>query len=257
MMNRIDKKLKEEGKLLSIYFTAGYPSKDDTVDIIFKLQESGVDMIEIGLPFSDPLADGPTIQDSSSEAIKNGMNTNVLFNQLKGIRNKVSIPLIIMGYFNPILQYGVEDFCKKCNEIGIDGLIIPDLPIDYYEENYKSIFEENQLYNMFLIAPQTSDDRIQKIDSISNGFIYMVSSSSITGSKDSFSPEQIDYFKRIEKMNLKTPRIIGFGVGNKETFNAAVNYSKGAIIGSAFIKNIDSGGIESIDKFIKSIRDYY
>ncbi|MEC9064993.1 MAG: tryptophan synthase subunit alpha, partial [Bacteroidota bacterium] len=233
-----------------------YPSKDDTVDIIFKLQESGVDMIEIGLPFSDPLADGPTIQDSSTEAIKNGMNTNVLFNQLKGIRNKVSIPLIIMGYFNPILQYGVEDFCKKCNEIGIDGLIIPDLPIDYYEENYKSIFEENQLYNMFLIAPQTSDDRIRKIDSISNGFIYMVSSSSITGSKDSFSPEQIDYFKRIEKMNLKTPRIIGFGVGNKETFNAAVNYSKGVIIGSAFIKNLGSGGIESIDKFIKSIRDY-
>ena len=256
-MNRIDKKLQEEGKLLSIYFTAGYPNLNDTVDIILKLQESGVDMIEIGLPFSDPLADGPTIQDSSAHAIKNGMNTNILFDQLKGIREKVSIPLIIMGYFNPILQYGVEEFCKKCNEIGIDGLIIPDLPMDYYEENYKSIFKKYEIYNMFLIAPQTSDDRIRKIDSISNGFIYMVSSSSITGSKDSFSPEQIDYFKRIEKMNLKTPRIIGFGVGNKETFNAAVNYSEGAIIGSAFIKNLDSGGIESIDKFIKSIRDYY
>ena len=201
-MNRIDKKLKEEGKLLSIYFTAGYPNLDDTVDIIFKLQESGVDMIEIGLPFRDPLADGPTIQDSSTKAIKNGMNTNVLFDQLKGIRDKVSIPLIIMGYFNPILQFGVEKFCKKCNEIGIDGLIIPDLPIDYYEANYKSIFEENRLYNMFLIAPQTLDERIQKIDSISNGFIYMVSSSSITGSKNSFSPEQINYFERIEKMIL-------------------------------------------------------
>ena len=253
-MNRIDKKLKEEGKLLSIYFTAGFPNLNDTADIIIKLQESGVDMIEIGLPFSDPLADGPTIQDSSMSAINNGMNTDILFNQLKDIRDKVSIPLIIMGYFNPILQYGVEKFCKKCNEIGIDGLIIPDLPIDYYLENYKSIFEQNKLYNMFLIAPQTSDERIRKIDSISKGFIYMVSSSSITGSKNSFSSEQINYFERIEKMNLNTPRIIGFGVGNKETFNATVNYSKGAIIGSAFIKNLNENGIDSIDSFIKSIR---
>ena len=253
-MNRIDKKLKEEGKLLSIYFTAGFPNLNDTADIIIKLQESGVDMIEIGLPFSDPLADGPTIQDSSMSAINNGMNTDILFNQLKDIRDRVSIPLIIMGYFNPILQYGVEKFCKKCNEIGIDGLIIPDLPIDYYLENYKSIFEQNKLYNMFLIAPQTSDERIRKIDSISKGFIYMVSSSSITGSKNSFSSEQINYFERIEKMNLNTPRIIGFGVGNKETFNATVNYSKGAIIGSAFIKNLHENGVDSIDSFIKSIR---
>lgn len=253
-MNRIDKKLKEEGKLLSIYFTAGFPNLNDTADIIIKLQESGVDMIEIGLPFSDPLADGPTIQDSSMSAINNGMNTDMLFNQLKDIRDRVSIPLIIMGYFNPILQYGVEKFCKKCNEIGIDGLIIPDLPIDYYLENYKSIFEQNKLYNMFLIAPQTSDERIRKIDSISKGFIYMVSSSSITGSKNSFSSEQINYFERIEKMNLNTPRIIGFGVGNKETFNATVNYSKGAIIGSAFIKNLHENGIDSIDSFIESIR---
>ena len=253
-MNRIDKKLKEEGKLLSIYFTAGFPNLNDTADIIIKLQESGVDMIEIGLPFSDPLADGPTIQDSSMSAINKGMNTDILFNQLKDIRNKVSIPLIIMGYFNPILQYGVEKFCKRCNEIGVDGLIIPDLPIDYYLENYKSIFEQNKLYNMFLIAPQTSDERIRKIDSISKGFIYMVSSSSITGSKNSFSSEQISYFERIEKMNLNTPRIIGFGVGNKETFNATVNYSKGAIIGSAFIKNLHENGIDSIDSFIKSIR---
>ena len=254
MMNRIDKKLKEEGKLLSIYFTAGFPNLNDTADIIIKLQESGVDMIEIGLPFSDPLADGPTIQDSSMSAINNGMNTDILFNQLKDIRDKVSIPLIIMGYFNPILQYGVEEFCKKCNEVGIDGLIIPDLPIDYYVENYMSIFEHYMLYNMFLIAPQTSDERIRKIDSISKGFIYMVSSSSITGSKNSFSSEQINYFERIEKMDLNTPRIIGFGVGNKETFNATVDYSKGAIIGSAFIKNLNENGIDSIDSFIKSIR---
>ena len=253
-MNRIDKKLREEGKLLSIYFTAGFPNLNDTADIIIKLQESGVDMIEIGLPFSDPLADGPTIQDSSMNAINNGMNTDILFNQLKDIRDKVSIPLIIMGYFNPILQYGVEKFCKKCNEIGIDGLIIPDLPIDYYLENYKSIFEQNKLYNMFLIAPQTSDERIRKIDSISKGFIYMVSSSSITGSKNSFSSEQINYFERIEKMNLKTPRIIGFGVGNNHTFNTVVKYSKGAIIGSAFIKNLHEHGIDSITSYIGSIR---
>ena len=253
-MNRIDNTLNKEGKLLSIYFTAGHPNLNDTVDIILKLQESGVDMIEIGLPFSDPLADGPTIQDSSTVAIKNGMNTNVLFEQLNGIRNRVSIPLIIMGYFNPILQFGVEEFCKKCNQVGIDGLIIPDLPIDYYEENYKSIFKKYKIYNMFLIAPQTSDERIKKIDSISDGFIYMVSSSSITGSKESFSSKQLEYFERIKKMNLKTPRITGFGVGNKDTFNAAVNYSKGAIIGSAFIKNLESNGLKSIERFIKNIK---
>ena len=157
-MNRIDKKLEEDRKLLSIYFTAGYPNLSDTKDIIIKLQESGVDMVEIGLPFSDPLADGPTIQDSSTIAIKNGMNTNILFDQLKSIRDKVSIPLIIMGYFNPMLQYGVEAFCKKCSEIGIDGLIIPDLPIDYYEENYKVMFEENKLYNCLLYTSPSPRD---------------------------------------------------------------------------------------------------
>jgi tryptophan synthase alpha chain len=190
-MNRIDKKLNKEGKLLSIYFTAGYPSLNDTEEIIIKLEESGVDMIEIGLPFSDPLADGPTIQDSSTEAIKNGMNSKVLFDQLKNIRSKVSIPLIIMGYFNPILQYGVKSFCEKCSEIGIDGLIIPDLPINYFETNYKSIFKDNGLHNMFLIAPQTSQERIRYIDKISNGFIYMVSSSSVTGSKNSFDSNKL------------------------------------------------------------------
>ena len=253
-MNRIDKKLNKEGKLLSIYFTAGYPSLNDTEEIIIKLEESGVDMIEIGLPFSDPLADGPTIQDSSTEAIKNGMNSKVLFDQLKNIRSKVSIPLIIMGYFNPILQYGVKSFCEKCSEIGIDGLIIPDLPINYFETNYKSIFKDNGLHNMFLIAPQTSQERIRYIDKISNGFIYMVSSSSVTGSKNSFDSNQLAYFSDIKEMNLSSKRIIGFGVGNKETFKTAVQYSKGAIIGSAFIKHLKLKGINSIDEFIKSIR---
>jgi tryptophan synthase alpha chain len=253
-MNRIDEKLNKEGKLLSIYFTAGYPSLNDTEEIIIKLEESGVDMIEIGLPFSDPLADGPTIQDSSTEAIKNGMNSKVLFDQLKNIRSKVSIPLIIMGYFNPILQYGVKSFCEKCSEIGIDGLIIPDLPINYFETNYKSIFKDNGLHNMFLIAPQTSQERIRYIDKISNGFIYMVSSSSVTGSKNSFDSNQLAYFSDIKDMNLSSKRIIGFGVGNKETYDIAVKYSKGAIIGSAFIKNLKLKGTNSIKEFIKSIR---
>ena len=253
-MNRIDKKLNKEGKLLSIYFTAGYPDLNNTQEIIIKLEESGVDMIEIGLPFSDPLADGPTIQDSSTQAIKNGMNSNVLFDQLKDIRSKVSIPLIVMGYFNPILQYGVEAFCKKCSEAGIDGLIIPDLPINYFELKYKSIFKDYGLYNMFLIAPQTPEERIRHIDEISNGFIYMVSSSNVTGSKNTFDSDQLAYFKKIKEMNLSSKRIIGFGVGNKETYNTAVQYSKGAIIGSAFIKHLKLKGVNSINEFIKSIR---
>ena len=180
-MNRINNKLKQEGKLLSIYFTAGYPNLGDTVSIIQELEKSGVDMIEIGLPFSDPLADGPTIQASSTQALKNGMTTEVLFEQLKDVRKTVEIPLLIMGYFNPILQYGVEAFCKQCKAIGIDGLIIPDLPVDVYHDDYKSTFEKYGLINVFLITPQTSVDRIRYIDSISKGFIYMVSSASTTG----------------------------------------------------------------------------
>ena len=182
------------------------------------------------------------------------MNSNVLFDQIKDIRSKVSIPLVIMGYFNPILQFGVEAFCKKCSEVGIDGLIIPDLPIKYFEQNYKSIFRDYGLHNMFLIAPQTPEKRIRHIDKISNGFIYMVSSSSVTGSKNTFDSNQLAYFNKIKKMNLSSKKIIGFGVGNKETFNKAVQYSKGAIIGSAFIKHLKLKGINSIDEFIKSIR---
>ena len=217
-MNRINQKLQEDKKLLSIYFTAGYPNIDDTVSSIQNLEKNGVDMIEIGLPFSDPLADGPTIQASSTEALKNGMTSEVLFDQLKGIRKSVNIPLIIMGYFNPMLQYGVESFCKKCQEIGIDGLIIPDLPVDVYHDEYKSTFEKYGLINVFLITPQTSDDRIRYIDSISKGFIYMVSSASTTGAQSGFGQEQTSYFERIANMNLKNPQIVGFGISNNETF---------------------------------------
>lgn len=253
-MNRINKRLSEDGKILSIYFTAGYPKLDDTVQIIQELEGSGVDLIEIGLPFSDPLADGPTIQQSSTTALHNGMTTEVLFEQLKNIRESVSIPLIIMGYFNPMLQYGVDKFCQKCKEIGIDGLIIPDLPVDVYHEEYQPIFEKYGLINVFLITPQTSDERIRFIDSVSKGFIYMVSSASVTGTKEGFGKEQRDYFKRMAQMNLKNPQIVGFGISNSETFKEATSLAKGAIIGSAFIKNLTEEGILGINKFINLIR---
>lgn len=252
-MNRINQKLLEGKKLLSIYFTAGYPSIDDTVNIIQNLEKNGVDMIEIGLPFSDPLADGPTIQASSTQALKNGMTTEVLFNQLKDIRKSVNIPLIIMGYFNPMLQYDVEAFCKKCQEIGIDGLIIPDLPVDVYHDDYKSMFEKYGLINVFLITPQTSDERIRYIDSISSGFIYMVSSASTTGAQSGFGEEQTKYFERIANMNLNNPQIVGFGISNNETFTQATKHAKGAIIGSAFVKHVTNEGVNRIDSFVNNI----
>lgn len=254
-MNRINKKLKGNKKLLSIYLTAGYPSLDDTVKIIQDLEKSGVDLIEIGLPFSDPLADGPTIQHSSTKALKNGMTTEILFDQLKNIRESVAIPLIIMGYFNPMLQYGVEAFCQKCQQIGIDGLIIPDLPVDVYHEEYQNIFEKYGLINIFLITPQTSEERIRFIDSVSNGFIYMVSSASTTGARSGFGHEQKQYFQRVASMSLANPQIVGFGISNSETFLRATQTAKGAIIGSAFIKHLTEKGVDSIKDFVQGIRN--
>ena len=253
-MNRINKVLKEKKNILSIYFTAGYPNINDTEEIITKLSECDVDMIEIGLPFSDPLADGPTIQESSTIALNNGMNSIKLFDQLKEIRKKTDIPLIIMGYFNPILQFGVEEFCKKCNTVGIDGLIIPDLPVEIFERDYKHIFDENNLLNMFLITPQTSNERIRFIDKVSKGFIYMVSSFSITGAVNSFDENQKKYFKRIKSMDLKSELLIGFGISNNKTFLDAIKNSRGAIIGSAFIKFIKNNGKENVNDFINLIR---
>jgi tryptophan synthase alpha chain len=253
-MNRINQKLQDTNTVLSIYFSAGYPNLNDTVQIIQELENNGVDMIEIGLPFSDPLADGPTIQASSTQALYNGMTTQILFEQLANIRKTVSIPLIIMGYFNPMLQYGMENFCKKCAEIGIDGLIIPDLPVDVYANEFKAIFEQYGLINVFLITPQTSEERIRFIDSVSDGFIYMVSSASVTGSQSGFGNTQENYFKRIADMNLRNPQIIGFGINNAETFNQATQFAKGAIIGSAFISNLTENGVESIGNFVKGIR---
>ena len=252
-MNRITQKLQEDKKILSIYFSAGYPNLNDTVQMIQDLEKNGVDLIEIGLPFSDPLADGPTIQESSTQALHNGMTTQILFDQLKNIRESVKIPLIIMGYFNPMLQYGVEAFCQKCAEIGIDGLIIPDLPVDVYADEYKAIFEKYGLINVFLITPQTSEERIRFIDRVSNGFIYMVSSASVTGSQSGFGNVQENYFERIAQMNLKNPQIVGFGISNKETFTQATKYAKGAIIGSAFIKHLSENGAGKIKEFVGGI----
>ena len=253
-MNRINKVLEEKKDILSIYFTAGYPNIDDTEKIITQLTRSNVDMIEIGLPFSDPLADGPTIQESSTTALNNGMNSIKLFDQLKDIRKKTDVPLIIMGYFNPILQFGVEDFCKNCQTVGIDGLIIPDLPVEVYEKEYKSVFDKYNLLNMFLITPQTSNERIRFIDRVSKGFIYMVSSFSITGAVNSFDENQKKYFKRINSMDLKSELLIGFGISNNKTFLDAIKNSRGAIIGSAFIKFIKNNGKENVNDFINLIR---
>ena len=253
-MNRIDQKFQEGKKLLSIYFSAGHPNLEDTVPILKELQKAGVDLIEIGLPFSDPLADGPTIQQSSTQALRNGMTTDKLFSQLENIRKEIHIPLILMGYFNPMMQYGIERFCLRCAQIGIDGLIIPDLPVDVYQEEYKSLFDQYGLYNMFLITPQTSEERIRFIDRMSKGFIYMVSSASVTGAKNTFGSEQTDYFKRIAALQLKTPTLVGFGISNAKTFKAATEHSFGAIIGSAFINFLEEKGVGEIDSFIKSIR---
>ena len=253
-MNRIDQAFAQDKKLLSIYFSAGHPKLEDTLPILKALQAAKVDMIEIGLPFSDPLADGPTIQDSATQALANGMTTQRLFDQLEQVRDHIHLPLIIMGYFNPILQYGVEAFCEKCEAIGIDGLIIPDLPADVYHEHYQALFEQHGLYNMFLITPQTPEERIRYIDKVSNGFIYMVSSASVTGAKATFGDSQTDYFKRIAALGLNTPQIVGFGISNAETYQAATTHAQGAIIGSAFIQFLEKEGVANIGAFVKRIR---
>jgi len=236
-MSQIDKLFSQKKQnILNIYFTAGYPNLDDTGDIILSLEKAGVDLIEIGMPYSDPLADGPTIQESGMRAIKNGMTLAILFDQIQAVRSKTDIPLIMMGYFNQIMQYGETAFLKKCKEVGVDGLILPDLPLFEYESHFKQLFENHGLSISFLITPQTSEERVRKIDELTRGFIYMVSSASITGAKKGISPQQIEYFERINAMNLKNPRLIGFGISDNETFTTACKYANGAIIGSAYIR---------------------
>jgi tryptophan synthase alpha chain len=219
------------------------------------LESSGADFLEIGFPYSDPVADGPTIQHSSEQALQNGMNLNLLFAQLKDLRKRVTIPILLMGYVNPIVQYGVERFCKKAAEVGIDGVIVPDLPMYEYETLYSKYFIDNNISNIFLVTPQTSADRIRKIDELSNSFIYLLSSSSITGGSLQVSDSIEDYYKRIKAMNLKNPAIIGFGISDNKSFAKACEYAAGAIVGSAFVKLLaEENYMEKIPGFVKSIR---
>lgn len=255
-MNRIDQLFSNKPKeILNIYCTAGFPALNDTLTIMETLQQSGVDMIELGMPFSDPLADGPVIQESSTRAIANGMRISVLFEQLKGFRDRISLPVILMGYMNPVLQFGVENFCKKCAETGVDGIILPDLPMDEFETEYRPIFEKYGLHLIFLVTPETSEARIRKIDGVSKGFVYAVSSSSTTG-KDKDMGDQQAYFARLKEMKLKNPVLIGFGIRDKHTFAAACANSNGAIIGSAFVKAIENSTNlqSSIQSFVQGIK---
>lgn len=256
MKNRINQLFETKKKnILSIYFTAGFPNLNDTTTIIKELEKNGADLIEIGIPFSDPTADGPVIQRSNETALKNGMSLKLLFEQLKEIRQSVNIPLILMGYFNPVLRYGVEEFCKMCRHTGIDGIILPDLPLEEYEENYKELFQKYELHNILLITPQTPEKRIRRIDEATGGFIYMVSSSSTTGAGRKVEDFHTDYFERIQNMNLNSPRLIGFGISDASTFNNACRYANGAIIGSAFVTAVQNNGLqESIRKFILNIQ---
>lgn len=256
-MNRIEKLFQAKtDHVLSVYFTAGHPAPESTGKVIKSLQRAGADMIEIGIPFSDPMADGQVIQESSHKALKNGMSLRKLFEQINNIREDIEIPLLLMGYLNPVLQYGMENFCRDCRKTGIDGVILPDLPLDVFCADYKKIFVDSGIANVMLITPQTTIERIRIIDEESTGFIYMVSASSTTGIKGSFTNGQIDYFRRINGMRLNNPVMAGFGISNNETFETVCGFANGAIIGSAFVKMLDeSTNIEKdIADFIKNIR---
>ncbi|MFC2114873.1 tryptophan synthase subunit alpha [Bacteroidota bacterium] len=255
-MNRIDTLFTNKPTgVLSVYMTAGYPLLDDTVKVIHELAACGVDLVEIGMPFSDPLADGPVLQKCNQRALDNGMSLEILFEQISDIREKVDIPLILMGYLNPVLNYGLEKFCKKASDVGMDGVILPDLPLEEYEVRYRGIFEKYGLYMIFLITPQTSDERILQITNLSKGFLYMVSAASTTGIKQGIQAEQLDYYRRISDMDLPLPRLIGFGISSGESFRQACQHANGAIIGSAFMKYLsDEGNLpEKISVFIKGL----
>ncbi|MCO6499633.1 MAG: tryptophan synthase subunit alpha [Vicingus serpentipes] len=256
-MNRIERIFKEKQNILNIYVTAGFPSLNDTVEIVLELEKNGVDMVEIGMPFSDPMADGPTIQNSSEQAIKNGITLNLIFEQIEQIRKTVSIPIVMMGYYNQVLHYGDVAFFEKAKAVGVDGFILPDLPLKTYQEKYKNLLNNLGLDCIFLITPQTPDERIKLIDSESSGFLYVVSSYSITGSKNDIQQGQVDYFKRIKALDLTNPKLIGFGISNKATFNTACEYAEGAIIGSAFIKELEkSNNIkETVKTFINGVKE--
>jgi tryptophan synthase alpha chain len=247
-MNRIQNLFRNKStNILSVFYTAGFPKQESTVAIAQWLEAAGVDLIEIGIPFSDPVADGPAIQESNKIALQNGMNLILLLEQVKQIRQHVKLPILLMGYLNPVLQYGFEKFCKDCKSAGVDGLILPDLPVDVYQSEYKEYVEQNNLCNTFLISPTTSESRIQLIDSLSNSFVYAVSASSTTGAKKDFDDSQVSYFLRIKNLKMKNPFLIGFGISNQSTFEKACKYGSGAIVGSAFISLIKNSNDLSSD----------
>lgn len=258
-MNRINQLFSTQQKdILSIYFCAGFPTLEGTANTIKALEKKGINMIEIGIPFSDPMADGPVIQHAATRALKNGMTLKLLFDQLKDIRKEVQIPLVLMGYLNPIMQYGFKDFCRTCRETGIDGVIIPDLPFKDYMEEYRSIAEEQDVRIIMLITPETSEERIRLIDEHTDGFIYMVSSAAITGAQKDFNAQKQAYFQRIADMNLRNPRMIGFGISNKQTFDTASAHAAGAIIGSKFVTLLDEedGNAEkAADRLLEALKN--
>jgi len=239
-MNRIDQLFHtHKDHVLSIYFCAGTPTLEGTADVIRTLEQRGVQMIEIGIPFSDPMADGPVIQHAATQALRNGMTLRKLFSQLEHIRPEVKMPLVLMGYLNPIMQYGFENFCRKCQECGIDGVIIPDLPFKDYMNEYRPVADKYGIHVIMLITPETSEERIRQIDEHTNGFIYMVSSAAVTGAQKEFNVQKQAYFQRIEQMNLRNPRMIGFGISNKNTYEAAAAHAAGCIIGSKFVSLLE------------------
>jgi tryptophan synthase alpha chain len=256
MNNRITQLFAKQSKnILSVFYTAGFPKLNDTITIAQQLEKAGAELIEIGIPFSDPVADGPTIQDSNKIALDNGMNLHLLIEQVKEIRKTVKLPIILMGYLNPVMQYGVEQFVKDASAAGVDGLIIPDMPLQEFEL-YKDLFSTHQLSNTFLISPTTSTERIKQIDNASEGFIYAVSASSITGAKNDFSADQITYFEKLKNLNLRNPFLIGFGISNHSTFAKASGYGAGAIVGSAFVQLLKSSVDfdKDITSFVKNLK---
>jgi len=257
-MNRINELFANEGnkRILSIYYTAGYPTLNSTLAIAETLEKSGADFLEIGFPYSDPVADGPVIQHSSEVALRNGMTLQVLFDQLAELRRHISIPVLLMGYVNPVLQYGVERFCESCKAVGVDGVIVPDLPMYEYEERYQEVFEANGVSNIFLVTPQTSEERIRKIDGLSTGFIYLLSSSATTGKNLAVSEDTAAYFSRIRNLNLKNPVVVGFGISSRDAFMRATDYAAGAIVGSAFVRLLSESNYEKkIPAFIHQLKE--
>ncbi len=254
-INKIDNLFKEKKEnILSIFFTAGFPKLDDTTRIILELQNSGVDMIEVGFPFSDPLADGPIIQNSGQVALDNGMTLKLVFEQLNSIKEQVNIPLILMGYINPVMQMGVDTFLENCVQSGVSGVILPDVPLELWENEWSAKFDAIDIYPILLITPQTSDERAKRIDNISKGFVYLVASSGTTGRQHDNTEKSQLYFKRIKNLGLKNPLIAGFGIHNKASFNQACSHTNGAIIGSAFVKKMGDSGLDNIYNFVQTLK---